>query len=410
MAGGRARFLIAVICAAFALSSGRATAAETSGARFLRGDPNRDRQVSLADVLAILRYLHLGESLACLDAADVDDSGTIDSADFGYLLGSIFWRHTPPPPPYPSVGVDPTPDDLSCETPLFLEKDGKAREAFDDGAIRGAAPDGQGLDTCFPDNGGVDTEFILFRYDRVFVVPGQTGVRVPILMSALAGVEAITLSVRADPPLFELEDIDFGPMLERTSPSLRPFVHTYRGLQASGYLASMVILDVNTGSVRLGEFFYNRLALLEFSVRADAPIGSLVDIAFEDIRSPDDLPPIRNELVRSGRSLRSTFCGLTVEVVSPEELFVRGDANRDGQVDLSDAVSILSHIIDLSSNALPCPDAADVNDDGEVHVDDALRLLRFLFQSGSPPHPPFELAGVDYWRPDSLPCAAPRVR
>src|SRR5690606_26992842 len=47
MAGGRARFLIAVICAAFALSSGRATAAETSGARFLRGDPNRDRQVSL---------------------------------------------------------------------------------------------------------------------------------------------------------------------------------------------------------------------------------------------------------------------------------------------------------------------------------------------------------------------------
>ncbi|MEM7234441.1 MAG: hypothetical protein AAF517_19840, partial [Planctomycetota bacterium] len=83
---------------------------------FVRGDVNLDGRLSLADVFSILGYMHQGQGLLCHDAADVDDSGTINGTDFAFILGTLFFRHAPPPPPYPSAGVDPTDaDGLGCE-------------------------------------------------------------------------------------------------------------------------------------------------------------------------------------------------------------------------------------------------------------------------------------------------------
>ncbi|MBI4607336.1 MAG: family 10 glycosylhydrolase [Planctomycetes bacterium] len=74
--------------------------------------------------------------------------------------------------------------------------------------------------------------------------------------------------------------------------------------------------------------------------------------------------------------------------------FVRGDANDDGAVDISDAVAILAHLF-LGGGAPRCPDAADANDSGKLDLSDAVYLLGHLFLGGRAPPAPFPLPGRD---------------
>jgi formylglycine-generating enzyme required for sulfatase activity len=59
-------------------------------------------------------------------------------------------------------------------------------------------------------------------------------------------------------------------------------------------------------------------------------------------------------------------------------VFIRGDANADGRINISDAVRVLSHLF-LNDPAEPgCPDALDAGDDGEVNLADALAILFYV--------------------------------
>jgi len=62
-----------------------------------------------------------------------------------------------------------------------------------------------------------------------------------------------------------------------------------------------------------------------------------------------------------------------VRIDNGEDLFVRGDANGDGIVDVADGVAIAFVIYE--GRALNCNDAADVNDDGVLDVADAIVIL-----------------------------------
>jgi hypothetical protein len=79
-------------------------------------------------------------------------------------------------------------------------------------------------------------------------------------------------------------------------------------------------------------------------------------------------------------------------------LFRRGDANLDGQINLSDA-SFLMDALFLGGPASDCLDAADVNDDGVLNEKDPLYLLKWLIPEGPaklpPPPPPFKSPGID---------------
>jgi hypothetical protein len=85
--------------------------------------------------------------------------------------------------------------------------------------------------------------------------------------------------------------------------------------------------------------------------------------------------------------------------------FIRGDANRDGRVNVSDAVAVLEHL--FRGNLMSCLDAGDFDDDGDVNITDAVNILGYLFQPGprAPVPPPFESAGFDP-TPDALDCKA----
>ncbi len=83
--------------------------------QFIRGDANLDLHVDLSDAITLLGYLFGGLPLECLDAADANDSGSINISDPVYLLNYLFGGGSPPPPPYPERGPDPTLDLLDCQ-------------------------------------------------------------------------------------------------------------------------------------------------------------------------------------------------------------------------------------------------------------------------------------------------------
>ena len=75
-------------------------------------------------------------------------------------------------------------------------------------------------------------------------------------------------------------------------------------------------------------------------------------------------------------------------------VFLRGDANVDGTVNISDALTLFGFL--FSRQETPhCMDAADANDDGAVNISDSLSILQFLFSAnGSLPAPGTESCGV----------------
>lgn len=84
--------------------------------------------------------------------------------------------------------------------------------------------------------------------------------------------------------------------------------------------------------------------------------------------------------------------------------FVRGDANDDAQIDISDTVFVLNYLF-VSGDAPPCLDAADLNNDGGVDISDTVYLLNFLFISGPAIPTPSPACGFDVGAIDALDCA-----
>ncbi len=75
--------------------------------------------------------------------------------------------------------------------------------------------------------------------------------------------------------------------------------------------------------------------------------------------------------------------------VAPERpLFLRGDANRDGVVDISDAVALVG-IVNWREDPGPCPLALDSSGDDDVDFLDILTVLEYLFGGYFAPMSPF---------------------
>ncbi|MGH9360679.1 MAG: hypothetical protein ACRD2T_02090, partial [Thermoanaerobaculia bacterium] len=74
--------------------------------------------------------------------------------------------------------------------------------------------------------------------------------------------------------------------------------------------------------------------------------------------------------------------------------FIRGDADLNRRVEITDAILILGGLF-LGAGPISCLDAADVNDVGGVDITDPIFLLRFLFLGGEPPPPPYPFAGEE---------------
>jgi len=88
----------------------------------------------------------------------------------------------------------------------------------------------------------------------------------------------------------------------------------------------------------------------------------------------------------------------------PPTAFIRGDVNLDGELSLTDVVTLLSNLFLGSTFTIRCPDSADMNDDGAMDISDAVAILGFLFLGHAPPEPPYPFPGTDATDDGLPPC------
>ncbi|MEC9353195.1 MAG: hypothetical protein VYD81_07765 [Planctomycetota bacterium] len=85
-----------------------------------------------------------------------------------------------------------------------------------------------------------------------------------------------------------------------------------------------------------------------------------------------------------------------------EDLFLRGDVDDNGFVNLTDAVSLLLYLFQ-QGNEPNCTDSTDIDDNGFVNLTDGVSLLNHLFRAGPAPQAPgFLECGVDPTADDGL--------
>ena len=108
---------------------------------------------------------------------------------------------------------------------------------------------------------------------------------------------------------------------------------------------------------------------------------------FSSLRSQE---PISEELVRIFR----LFGGVTWDNRTAP-VFVRGDANSNGALNLADVQFILNRLFAPESTPLHCERALDTNDDGNLNITDAVYLLNYLFLGGPAPASPSPHIGFE---------------
>ncbi len=84
---------------------------------FVRGDVSADGTINVTDAARLLAFLFQGGiAPECRKAADVDDSGSVSVTDAVRILLHLFSGGSPLPAPFAGCGVDPSPDELTCES------------------------------------------------------------------------------------------------------------------------------------------------------------------------------------------------------------------------------------------------------------------------------------------------------
>jgi hypothetical protein len=124
-------------------------------------------------------------------------------------------------------------------------------------------------------------------------------------------------------------------------------------------------------------------------VNDPALVGSTRDLVLTDANQAGQ---VDNRFVAGRLSVQPDFFHGQVTFVEGF-LFLRGDANDDGRIDISDAIWNLQwQFLGISEPA--CHMAADVNGDGQEDISDTIDLLTWLLLGGTPP-PPIDGCGVD---------------
>jgi len=91
-----------------------------------------------------------------------------------------------------------------------------------------------------------------------------------------------------------------------------------------------------------------------------------------------------------------------LDIASTPAVFIRGDANRDGVVDLSDGIEALLVIFGITNST--CLEALDVDDDARLTLADPIRIFDHLFGGGPAPGAPYPEYGPDPAPTEGFPC------
>ncbi len=84
---------------------------------------------------------------------------------------------------------------------------------------------------------------------------------------------------------------------------------------------------------------------------------------------------------------------VSIEIMEPTVDFIRGDADLDTRVNLTDALVVLRYL--FQAGEMTCLDAGDADDSGALNLSDAIYILNYLFLAGPTPKEPFPERGAD---------------
>jgi len=354
-----------------------ASANESEDCEFIRGnvvDLTETVVVDLNDAVDILAYLFLGRSVPeCVGAADVNGNGLVELADYTYLVNWKLDGGPPPPGPFPEPGVDPDPS-------ITVPQEPDARFEFSIGSGAG--------------------------------VPGTSGVSVPVTLSSsepITGFQMVLEYNQRDEscPDLLIQEIRTEENTLLSQESAEYIIANFDNVNGVAVVAALK--DFAT------PFHFDSGESPHFPAGDDQLVATIVlavascadqgcsDLGFADGRiispsAPDPSPgcfaPGHNLVILGTDVARPVLskaddCGVAIR-----RGFIRGDANKDDGVDVSDPVFLIDYLFRLG--AVPaCLDAADSNNDTAVDLSDPIWLLNYLFQGGPQPSEPFPQAGVD---------------
>lgn len=253
----------------------------------------------------------------------------------------------------------------------------------------------------------------MYKIQGARAAPGSQ-VMLPFSIFADAEVQGYSLSVDFDESVLEATGVDV--LFEKPDRSEYDFE-----------IFSYDSADVEPGSTEVDEGFIVGAAVFSFvnncnnmpaarevpalgfhfQIRPEADVAA-TEVRFLDGARPPDGLPVMNKISAYGATIdpevANTFIFINglVDVLPEIIVFIRGDTDGNGQVDITDAQSILGFLF-LGEGAPHCYDAADSNDDGDVNIADAIYTLSYLFLGGPAPPAPFPTEDADPTE-DSMSC------
>jgi hypothetical protein len=75
-------------------------------------------------------------------------------------------------------------------------------------------------------------------------------------------------------------------------------------------------------------------------------------------------------------------------VRTPGAVFIRGDANNDGEITLADVIHVAAFLYGAGPTPLPTSDSGDANCDNTVSPLDVVYLINFVLRGGPKPKCP----------------------
>jgi hypothetical protein len=224
--------------------------------------------------------------------------------------------------------------------------------------------------------------------------PGQTSAPVSLLVTSPAALSSVSLGFLFDETLMTIADIT----VEGT-PAADAEIVTSDIDNAAGVATFNVVMRLGEATPALPAGEDVLLGNILADIASGAPPGARIALDIEDgIGSP----PVELAFTEAGSSGQIRPLAIDGEMLVTEPAFLRGDANDDGFVDISDPITILNALF-VGADSNPCADANDANDDGTVDISDGISLLLFLFQGTASIRPPYPDPGIDP-TPDELVC------
>ena len=353
---------------------------------FIRGDINGDGVVSLADAhYYFLYYREDRPESPCWQAADADNDQDVDAFDAYRIVRHLFEGDAPLEAPFPSPG--PSVSNLGKDG--WLDCDGTGNPPLED-----ADQVIQILDATAP--GGADRlARIRVRLSTTAPIAGYSG-RVLVDPEAVAAVpwgDGFVTGVQKGIDLTHNPSI-LDPSAQGKSPADVWFSST----RLEGDALSFAYLDSPPRRKQpiAGEAVdvLDIVVCLASGTRAGTYPLTLVEGEFVDTSTARSIRPRLESAVLTVLEDVTAVGDCPGEFPASATHFVRGDANGDGKLSVSDVHFHSLARFDL--RAWPeCWMAMDVNDDGELDGWDPGRLLDHLFGGDAPPPGPFPAPGLD---------------